>query len=91
MLIKDFANINVALKKRCLISFERYSIQLIKILSMLWKKRLILGYTLEKNRVKIILKYTRGIPIIKSFKIMSKPSKKLYKKKKKYKFFKCTI
>jgi len=76
----------VALKKNSLIVFEKYNPQLISLLDSLWKKKLIIGYSIVNKSIKIILKYIKGISLIKSFKIVSKPSNKIYKKSKEKNF-----
>ena len=80
MLINNVCNINRALKNRSLMLFERYSLHLVMLLNALWKKRLIIGYNIKKEGVKIYLKYNRGIPILKSFLVESKPSRIVFKK-----------
>jgi len=80
MLINNIANINVALKKKSLIIFEKYNSQLIRLLNILWKKKLIIGYTLVNTGIKIVLKYNKSEPLIKSLQIVSKPGTKKYKK-----------
>jgi small subunit ribosomal protein S8 len=47
-------------------------------LNILWDEGYILGYKNSQNRLKIFLKYVNGIPAIRSFNIISKPSKKVY-------------
>jgi hypothetical protein len=86
MLFNSIANINVALKKNSLIVFEKHNIQLISLLDLLWKKKLIIGYSIFNKRIKIVLKYTKGVSLIKSLKIGSTPSNKLYKKAKEKNF-----
>ena len=80
MLITSLSNINVAIKKNSLVVFEKYSLQLIKLLNLLWKKKLIIGYIIINDKIKILLKYNRSSPLIKEFKIVSKPSNKRFKK-----------
>lgn len=80
MLINYVANINRALKSRHLIVFEHYSLQLIMFLNILWKKRLIIGYNIKKRGIKLYLKYNRGIPVLKSFIIKTKPSRLISKR-----------
>jgi len=80
MLINYICNINRALNSRNLIVFEQYNFQLVMLLNILWKKRLIIGYNLKKKGIKVYLKYNRGIPILKSFIIKSKPSRLIVKK-----------
>jgi small subunit ribosomal protein S8 len=47
-------------------------------LNILWDEGYILGYKNSHNKFKIFLKYENGVPVIKSFKIISKSSKKIY-------------
>ena len=47
-------------------------------LNLLWDEGYISGYKNSQKNLKIFLKYKNGIPVIKSFKIISKPSKKKY-------------
>jgi small subunit ribosomal protein S8 len=47
-------------------------------LNILWDEGYILGYKNSKNILKIFLKYNNEIPVIKSFKTVSKSSKKKY-------------
>jgi small subunit ribosomal protein S8 len=47
-------------------------------LNILWDEGYILGYKNSKNSLKIFLKYNNEIPVIKSFKTVSKSSKKKY-------------
>jgi small subunit ribosomal protein S8 len=47
-------------------------------LNILWDEGYILGYKKSQKKLKIFLKYENGIPVIKLFKISSKPSKKKY-------------
>jgi hypothetical protein len=80
MLIKHISNINRAFKTGCQVVFERYSSQLVMLLNALWKKKLIVGYNIKKKGIKIYLKYNKGIPLLKSFLIQSKPSRLITKK-----------
>lgn len=80
MLLSSISNINVAIKKNQLVVFEKFSPQLLNVLKALWLKKLITGYTLLENKVKIVLKYSRGVPVVRLFKIISKPGNKIYKK-----------
>mgnify|MGYP002279294036 CR=1 FL=1 len=47
-------------------------------LNVLWDSGFISGYKNSRKKLKIFLKYDNGIPVIKSFKTISKPSKKKY-------------
>jgi len=47
-------------------------------LNILWNEGYILGYKNSNKKFKIFLKYENRVPVIKSFKIISKSSKKIY-------------
>lgn len=47
-------------------------------LNILWNEGYILGYKNSQKNLKIFLKYKSGVPVIKSFKVISKPSRKKY-------------
>jgi ribosomal protein S8 len=79
-IIKSISNINIALNKKALVVFEKYNPQLVILLDVLWKKRLIAGYSIHNTFIKIVLKYNKSLPLIKKLKLISKPSRKLYKK-----------
>ena len=84
LLIRSISNINDAITKKSLILFENYNSSLVKVLTVLWKNGLIVGYTLKNNLIKIVLKYnTSGNPVIRYLKVLSKSSiLKTIKKKK---------
>jgi len=82
LVLNSISNINRGLKKNSLLVFENYNEQLIKVLNILWKKKLITGYRIKSGGVEIIFKYNKNSSIIKELKIISKPSIKRFKKKK---------
>ena len=47
-------------------------------LKILWTEGYILGYTVEKQNLKIFLKFTKGKPALVSLKLITKPSKRVY-------------
>jgi small subunit ribosomal protein S8 len=52
-----------------------------KLLKILWDEGFILGYSvssLDKNFLKIFLKYKNGQPVIKTINVISKPSRRIY-------------
>lgn len=52
-----------------------------KLLKILWDEGFILGYSvssLDKNSLKIFLKYKNGQPVIKTINVISKPSRRIY-------------
>lgn len=83
LLIRSLSNINSAIIKKSLILFEKYNSCLVKVLTVLWKKNLIVGYNVKNDLIKIILKYnTSGKSIIKYLHVLSKSSILKTKKKK---------
>jgi small subunit ribosomal protein S8 len=52
-----------------------------ELLKVLWNEGFILGYcvnSVDKNTLKIFLKYKNGQPVIKSINVISKPSRRIY-------------
>jgi small subunit ribosomal protein S8 len=47
-------------------------------LKILWNEGFILGYTLKSHDLKIFLKYTGNKPVIRSLKVVSKPSRRIF-------------
>jgi small subunit ribosomal protein S8 len=47
-------------------------------LDLLWDEGYILGYKISQNLIKVVLKYHNQSPVIKSLKLVSKPSQKRY-------------
>ena len=48
------------------------------ILNFLWNNGYIFCYNINKNKIKIYFKYLNTIPVIKTLKIISKSSRKIY-------------
>lgn len=48
------------------------------VLNVLWDEGFIYGYRIEKNFLKIFLKYKNNIPVVNSIKTISKPSLRVY-------------
>jgi ribosomal protein S8 len=73
-LINNIANINRGILENRLVVFEKYSRALLQVLDTLWSSRLIIGYSVKKNIICVVLKYTNlGLPIIKKVQTISKP------------------
>jgi small subunit ribosomal protein S8 len=76
-----FANIqNGQLVKRTFIVQDKKKI-CEAFLNILWDEGFISGYKIlenDSNKLKIILKYNNGKPVINSLKFMSKPGRKIY-------------
>ena len=49
-----------------------------KILQILWNEGFILGYIKKDNKIKILLKYVNGKPVINFITYVSKPSKRFF-------------
>lgn len=64
-------------KKRYVLQTKKKNCEL--ILNFLWEKGFILGYkNLHSNQIKIFLKYYKGNPVVNKFKLVSKPSRRVY-------------
>ena len=74
-----FASIkNGQLAKRSFIFHTRKKI-CESFLKILWQEGFILGYKIYyKNKIIIFLKYKNGKPVINSFKLVTKPSRRIY-------------
>ena len=49
-----------------------------QILSLLLKEGFIRGYTVEGNRINILLKHYQGAPVIRNIRVVSKPSRDIW-------------
>lgn len=47
-------------------------------LKVLWSEGFILGYTVNNDRIKIILKYVNNQPVIRSLNFLSRPGRRVY-------------
>ena len=68
-----------SVKKPFVLQLKKKSCE--KILNVLWDEGFILGYKIQKknpNFIKIFLKYQKGVPSISKFKMLSKPSLRVY-------------
>jgi len=78
---KMFSNIkNGQLAKRSFVYQKRKKI-CESFLKVLWDEGFILGYkisSINPNSLKIFLKYRNGIPVIRSIRLITKPSKRVY-------------
>ena len=75
ILVNNISNINKAIKKKSVISIEKFNVKFISLLDVLWNKNYILGYKLKNNLIYVYYKYTRlGTPVLKSIDLVSKPS-----------------
>ena len=76
-----FANIKKGqLSKRDFI-FNKRKKYCESFLQILWNEGFILGYKIgseQSNKIKIFLKYKNGKPVIRSIKLISKPSRRIY-------------
>lgn len=73
-----FANIkNGQLSRKCVVYQERKKI-CENFLKVLWLEGYILGYSINKNNLKIFLKYENKTPCIYSLKLISTPGKRIY-------------
>lgn len=74
---------NGQISKKSYIILKQTNKQLCEsVLNVLWDEGFILGYkytsTTPKKSLKIFLKYKRGVPVINSIKMISKPSLKVF-------------
>lgn len=68
---------NGQLAKRAFIFFPRHK-NCENYLKILWTEGFILGYAIENNRIKILLKYVNEKPVINSLNLISKPSRRIF-------------
>ena len=81
ILFNNLSNINNAIKKKSVVSIEKYNAKFVNLLDVLWNKNYILGYKIKNNFIYVYYKYTRlGIPVLKSINLISKPSHKYFLK-----------
>lgn len=76
------SNFNWALKNKLVFQKFKYNSIILLILNILWKSRLIIGYTVKSNKIIVFYKYTgNNLRILDCLQLISKPSIKYFFKK----------
>lgn len=76
------SNFNWGLKNKLVFQKFKYNSILILILNLLWKSRIIIGYTIKLNKIIVFYKYTgSNLNLLDCLKVVSKPSLQYFFKK----------